>query len=253
MKTKWKMMTALLGKFEPPPKSKSFLVSIGVLAFAVMLDAQADILIEPVNTDTNVVHSYRWDDMMGMGDLNDTISYSFPLSVNISGQTGTVGLEVHAPTGMAFHISSDIAAQWGSNPYVSFMCQYNGASSLGSLTGNATIEFFNASGATPQVSSYMAIAGGQQLYDGLSLRNFTEDFSFTGVRITQAFSGTGSGNMTALGDTFYVRARGSTDTDSDPGAMLSLVAVPEPATALSLVLGSLVIGGYRRIRKAYGL
>lgn len=29
--------------------------------------------------------------------------------------------------------------------------------------------------------------------------------------------------------------------------------VPEPATALSLVLGSLVIGGYRRIRKAYGL
>jgi formylglycine-generating enzyme required for sulfatase activity len=32
-----------------------------------------------------------------------------------------------------------------------------------------------------------------------------------------------------------------------------VVAVPEPATALSLVLGGLVVTGYRRIRKAYGL
>lgn len=32
-----------------------------------------------------------------------------------------------------------------------------------------------------------------------------------------------------------------------------VVAVPEPATALSLVLGGLVVTGYRRIRKTYGL
>jgi hypothetical protein len=32
-----------------------------------------------------------------------------------------------------------------------------------------------------------------------------------------------------------------------------VVAIPEPATALSLVLGGLVVTGYRRIRKAYGL
>jgi len=29
--------------------------------------------------------------------------------------------------------------------------------------------------------------------------------------------------------------------------------IPEPATALSLVLGGLVVTGYRRIRKSYGL
>jgi sulfatase modifying factor 1 len=32
-----------------------------------------------------------------------------------------------------------------------------------------------------------------------------------------------------------------------------VVAIPEPATALSLVLGGLVVTGYRRIRKSYGL
>lgn len=31
-----------------------------------------------------------------------------------------------------------------------------------------------------------------------------------------------------------------------------VVAIPEPATALSLVLGSLVVTGYRRLRKSYG-
>jgi formylglycine-generating enzyme required for sulfatase activity len=32
-----------------------------------------------------------------------------------------------------------------------------------------------------------------------------------------------------------------------------VVAIPEPATALSLVLGGLVVTGYRRLRKSYGL
>jgi formylglycine-generating enzyme required for sulfatase activity len=45
---------------------------------------------------------------------------------------------------------------------------------------------------------------------------------------------------------------------SDPASEICnvgfrVVAVPEPATALSLVLGGLVVTGYRRIRKAYGL
>ncbi len=42
----------------------------------------------------------------------------------------------------------------------------------------------------------------------------------------------------------------SSETD---GVGFRVVAVPEPATALSLVLGGLVVTGYRRIRKAYGL
>ena len=36
------------------------------------------------------------------------------------------------------------------------------------------------------------------------------------------------------------------------GGQISFAAVPEPATALSLMLGGLVIAGYRRVRKAYG-
>lgn len=36
------------------------------------------------------------------------------------------------------------------------------------------------------------------------------------------------------------------------GGQISFAAIPEPATALSLVLGGLLITGYRRIRKAYG-
>ncbi len=37
------------------------------------------------------------------------------------------------------------------------------------------------------------------------------------------------------------------------GELITAGAVPEPATALSLMLGGLVVAGYRRIRKRYGL
>ncbi len=55
-------------------------------------------------------------------------------------------------------------------------------------------------------------------------------------------------------DSLRSSSRGSNDpSDEDYGIGFRVVAVPEPATALSLVLGGLVVTGYRRIRKAYGL
>jgi hypothetical protein len=40
--------------------------------------------------------------------------------------------------------------------------------------------------------------------------------------------------------------------DNTLNQSIAVGAVPEPATALSLALGGLVIAGYRRVRKAYG-
>lgn len=55
-----------------------------------------------------------------------------------------------------------------------------------------------------------------------------------------------------------VGLRSSNRNINDPSAVstrfgLRVVAIPEPATALSLVLGGLIITGYRRLRKNYGL
>ncbi len=48
--------------------------------------------------------------------------------------------------------------------------------------------------------------------------------------------------------------RGGSDPASEGyGLGFRVVAIPEPATALSLVLGGLVVTGYRRLRKSYGL
>jgi len=49
-----------------------------------------------------------------------------------------------------------------------------------------------------------------------------------------------------------VRSYGLPASEYD-GIGFRVVAIPEPATALSLVLGGLVVTGYRRIRKSYGL
>jgi len=40
---------------------------------------------------------------------------------------------------------------------------------------------------------------------------------------------------------------------SGRGGQISFSQIPEPATALSIVLGGLIVTGYRRIRKSYGL
>ncbi len=39
---------------------------------------------------------------------------------------------------------------------------------------------------------------------------------------------------------------------SGTGGQISFAAIPEPATALTLMLGGLLITGYRRMRKSYG-
>ena len=56
---------------------------------------------------------------------------------------------------------------------------------------------------------------------------------------------------------YEVNLRSSSRSDYDPAGEYGsigfrVVAIPEPATALSLVLGGLVVTGYRRMRKSYG-
>lgn len=48
------------------------------------------------------------------------------------------------------------------------------------------------------------------------------------------------------------RISGDPSNESD-NVGFRVVAIPEPATALSLVLGGMVVTGYRRLRKSYGL
>ena len=48
-----------------------------------------------------------------------------------------------------------------------------------------------------------------------------------------------------------LRSDGSPTTEKD-NIGFRVVAIPEPATALSLLLGGLIITGYRRMRKSYG-
>ena len=180
-----------------------------------------------------------------------------PASINYNGATGTFQLDFLAPEGYQFVV----------NPldgpvYLSFQVAYTnyyagGASGGLSASGTPEITLLGVTGSAPSFSNWSTLGDLPHAYLSVSVGagDITEAFSFTGLRYTVTFAGTGNdvtlphfegGNLTVSDDDYQ---------GLPPGDHLQLLAVtsaiPEPGTSAALAgVAALVIGaGVRRFRK----
>ncbi len=89
---------------------------------------------------------------------------------------------------------------------------------------------------------------------GTAEQNGTYDMMGNVGEWMEDFNGTLRGG-TYGSDEIFLRSSGNLSfgpSNERSSSGFRVVAIPEPATALSLVLGGLIITGYRRLRKSYG-
>ena len=102
---------------------------------------------------------------------------------------------------------------------------------------------YNAADDEETTSGNFYTTGTTTGYIGLQFNN-GEDTYYGWAQVTAANCNNRSSASLTVHDWAY---------NNVDGELITAGAVPEPATALSLMLGGLVVAGYRRIRKRYGL
>jgi hypothetical protein len=175
-----------------------------------------------------------------------------PTSVNYNGVTGTFQLDFLAPEGFRF-VVNPLDGPVG----MSFQIAYNtynagGASGGLSATGTPTITLLGLEGTAPTFYNYSTLADLPHAYLSVTLYSgdVTAPLSFTGLRYSVAFTGTGNNLLNPLREGGNLSVYDSDYTGAAPGAhleLLTVAAIPEPGTYAALAgVAALMAGAWRR-------
>lgn len=220
------------------------------LGFAATAGAQ--IVVGNEVTANDIVHSYFSDDFFGstatdflVGQSNGATPVEFTANL---GANSVFTYTMSAPTGMAFTITPAAA---GTTRLHSSLRWISGSYVNPQPVASVSIAFENLSGVAPGISDNNALIAspdGQTIVMEVLTDAIGTSISFTAFSISLHYSGISSGSLAyTLHDGDLTLS--SSDLSADPGQLISLSAVPEPAlSALALGFAALGLVGLQRRR-----
>jgi MYXO-CTERM domain-containing protein len=229
------------------------MVSLLVAILGFGATAHAQIVVGNEVTAEDIVHTYFYDDIEG-GSANDFLvgqTYgATPVEFTANLGSNTVfTYTMSAPAGMVFSINP---AENGTSRLQSYIRWKSGSYVGPQSVDSVSFSFGDLSGVAPgAISSGASItkSGGQVIAMQVYSEAILSPISFSSFSISLTFSGVTSGSQayTLHDGHLYLSSSG---LSSDPGQLITLSAVPEPAS-VPLALGMIALGlvGVRRRRR----
>jgi hypothetical protein len=187
--------------------------------------------------------------------LTLTTTSTPPTSINYNGATGTFQFEFLAPEGFRFVINP-LDGPVGFSFQIAFTNYNSGGASGGiSATGEPTVTLLGLQGTAPSLSLNATLADLPHAYlsVGVSAGEITETLSFTGLRYSVSFLGTGNDLLNPYYEGGNLTVYDGDYTGAEPGdhlQLLTIAAIPEPGTSAALagVAMLVMVGCMRRFR-----
>jgi hypothetical protein len=230
-------------------QTRCMIRSVGLAALVGFLPLNSPASIELASDDTTWgYHDYEPNPPPESGGTSaDVFSVSFPDSTAVLASDTHVSITLNAPAGQMFVVNYQ-----GGWARLDFYLYYGTSfSSPYASTSNPQLTFTVVNGAAPTSLFYNQMlpkGTGNELY-ALGSAMITSGFSFTSLNVSFDYDNSG---MTAapLTSFFTSEIRFSNETGSDPGQLLTLESVPEPARAGLLAVAFLgTVAGGQALRR----
>jgi len=215
--------------------------------------AQAGTVQYAIPSDGTIVHSYYWEKDGEYGTVTDRLAATWwtpgwpGITANFS-QDKVLEVTFAAPEGKAFQFTKPSGLD---SAGISFELDSDGSTGYPYEDGDVTMEWLGLRGTEPSSTTTTNTWGvGTQTVWLQSNATATDSFSFTGFKVTFTVPAGFTANWQDL-PIFNGNVTISADSSgwtTDPGQMMTLVAVPEPATMGTALLAIGSLGAFIRKR-----
>ena len=234
-------------------KTRGLLFSVVAIVLLGMSNSgRAGFVTYSVQTDGTISHvfgeqrahgSWAQDWLATSGDYSSYGGSAMPLFTDDMSQNNILTISFSAPAGMAFYIQP---TDWDFNFLKLYFFPDPSTSAPYKSDQPATFDWVGLSGTAPKMNDrnadYTFGMGNQGMWLQLQTDNITAPFSFTGFQYTIIVPDGFNPNYSGVTLTAALWAEADTFLNaSDPGAMVSLVSVPEPSTYALFGMGAIGI------------